>query len=60
MIELLIGATLGVLGTIYTTNKDVRDKVNTTVKDGAKVAKEKTVEAGKWVKSKMTKKSEDK
>lgn len=60
MIELLIGATLGVLGTIYTTNKDVRDKVNTTVKDGAKVVKEKTVETGKWVKAKLNKKSEDK
>lgn len=60
MIELLVGATLGVLGTIYTTNKDVRDKVNTAVKDGAKAAKEKTVEAGKWVKAKLNKKSEDK
>lgn len=60
MIELLGGVALGVLGTIYTTNKDVRDKVNATVKDGAEVVKEKSVEAGKWVKSKMTKKQEDK
>lgn len=56
MIELLIGATLGVLGTIYSTNKDVRDKVNITVKDGAKTVKEKTVKTFNKIKSKLNKK----